>query len=78
MNNDMKETIISLLEEVEPGHDYERINDIAESGIISSFDLMKLIIRINEVFRVSIPVEEIIPENFKSIETIATMVERSI
>lgn len=77
MKKGINEAIVSLLEEIEPGVNFKEINDISESGIISSMDLMKLILRINEVFSISIPVEEIIPENFRSIETIEKLIERS-
>lgn len=77
MKKGINEAIVSLLEEIEPGVNFKEINDISESGIISSMDLMKLILKINEVFSISIPVEEIIPENFRSIETIEKLIERS-
>lgn len=71
----MKE-LISILTELHPKIDFSAPHDLVKEGILDSIDIVTLIGEIDEVFGVSVPVEEITPENFSSVESICKMVER--
>lgn len=49
--------------------------DLLELGIIDSLGLMKLISFMEEDFGIRIPDEEVIPENFQSLTSMARLVE---
>ena len=49
--------------------------DLLEQGIIDSLGLMKLIAFMEETFGIKILDEEIVPENFQSINSMAKLVE---
>ena len=49
---------------------------LVESGIIDSLGIMTLLSFIEEKFAIQIPSEELMPENFASISTIAGLIER--
>ncbi len=50
--------------------------DLLEQGILDSIGIMKLIVFIEENFGIQVEDEEIIPENFQSLNSIAAFIER--
>jgi len=72
----VKEQVVHILKEVKPTKDLTDIEDIIEGGYLDSFELMSLIAQLGEVFEIEIDVDEIVPENFNSVEAITAMVER--
>ena len=71
-----KEQIVAILHEVKPTKNLENITDIIDGGYIDSFELMSLVMRLNEVFSIEISLDDLVPENFNSAEGIGKMVER--
>ncbi|MCS6994178.1 MAG: acyl carrier protein [Anaerolineales bacterium] len=51
---------------------------LVESGIIDSMGVMTLLSFLENTFSIQVSGEDLMPENFSSIETIATLVERYI
>ena len=47
-----------------------------KDGNLTSFELVRLVTQINDVFDLSIPSEEITPENFDSAEAMYRLIER--
>ena len=70
-----KEKMLNILGEVKPGKDLSNVTDIVEAGYIDSFELMMLISLISEYFSVEVTVDEIIPENFNSVDAMVAMVD---
>lgn len=70
-----KEKMLAILKSVKPGKDLSGITDIIEGGYIDSFELMTLITEICEQFSVEVTVDEIVPENFNSVDAMVAMVE---
>ena len=60
------EKLLELLRELHDDVDYENEDSLVDDGILDSLDTVTLVTEINERFDVSIPAEEIIPENFNS------------
>ncbi len=50
--------------------------NLLKAGIIDSFDIVNIVSALEERFAIDISSEEIVPENFSSVESMATMVER--
>jgi acyl carrier protein len=65
--------ILEILEDIRPGADWASMNDIIESGLIDSFDMIALVNDLNESFGVCIGLEHLEPENFNSVEAIAAL-----
>ena len=59
-----------------PDVDFNTVDDMIGEGILDSLDIVTLITEINDTFDVSIPAEEIIPENFASAESILALITR--
>jgi len=70
------EKLLNILKEIHPDVDFTSEQDLIGDGILDSLDIVTLITEINSVFDVSIPAEEILPENFCSAEAIYALIER--
>ena len=60
------EELIKLLNELHDDVDFEAEEALVDDGIIYSLDIVTLVTEINDRFDVSIPPEEIVPDNFNS------------
>lgn len=71
-----KEQVLAILKEVKPTKNLENVVDIIEGGYIDSFELMSLITSLNDRFKIDITLEELIPENFNSVNAMVKMIDR--
>lgn len=71
----MREKIIEVLktENDEIVEDMER--DLLASGVLDSFDIVNLVVALEEALGISIDVEMVSPENFQTAQSIIRMVE---
>lgn len=72
------EQLLKILEEIKPGFDFEGRTDLVESGDLDSFDVISLVSELNDAYEIDIPVEEIIPENFNSLQAILALVNSQL
>ena len=70
-----REKVAAIMKEVKPTKNLETTMDIVEGGYIDSFELMSLIASLMEEFNIDISIDEIVPENFNSIDAMARMVD---
>ena len=70
------EQLLNILKQMHPDVDFEAEQDLIEDEILDSLDIVTLITEINAEFDISIPAEEIMPENFNSAEAIMATVKR--
>lgn len=70
------EQLLDILKKMHPDVDFAAETDLIGDGILDSLDIVTLITEINCTFDVSIPAEEIIPENFASAETLYALIVR--
>ena len=68
--------IINILEDVKPGVDFSNTNRLIDDGILDSFDIVILVGELNDAFSVHIGVEDLVPENFNSVEDIHALITR--
>lgn len=69
----MKQRIIKCLKEIKSENfDYEE--NLILGGYLSSFDLLELIVRLENEFVIKIPLQLVVPENFDSVERISELV----
>jgi acyl carrier protein len=56
----------------------ERLGDdenLIDQGLIDSVSILELIAFIEREFSVTLPVDEVVPENFRSIRALSTLIE---
>jgi len=70
------DTILEILRGLHPDIDFESCDSLVDDKIIDSFDIVSIISDLNDEFDITIPAEEIVPENFNSAKAIYAMVER--
>lgn len=70
------EKLLKILEEIKPGVDFKKEKNLIEGGILTSFDIVRLVVEIGSEFDIEISPLHIVPENFKSAETIMALIEK--
>ncbi|MBQ5998475.1 MAG: acyl carrier protein [Treponema sp.] len=70
------EELLNILKEAKPDIDFEKETKLIDNGLIDSFDVVQLVMQLNEAFDIEIGAEEITPENFNSAESIWKMIQR--
>lgn len=72
----MMEKLLELLHSIRPDVDFENEKELIDDGILDSFDVVSIISEIEDVFGVQIRITELDPENFNSVESIWTLVQK--
>jgi acyl carrier protein len=70
------EKLIAILTSLHPDVDFENNDSLIDDGILDSLDIVTLVTEINAEFDVTIPAEEIVPENFNSAEALMELITR--
>ena len=70
------EKLIEILSELHSDVDFENTEDLVDDGILDSLDIVTLVTEIDAEFGVTIPAEEIIPENFNSAKALMELISR--
>lgn len=72
----MKEKVLALLQQELPHIDFTTDAELVSDGILDSLSVTTIISLLSMEFGVTVPYEEIIDENFNSVDAIAALVER--
>ena len=72
----MRERVKEILEENFPDIYFESSDELVDDGIIDSLSIVGMISALSDEFDVSLPYEEIVPENFNSLDSIAELIEK--
>ena len=70
------EKLLEILSELHSDVDFENTEDLVDDGILDSLDIVTLVTEIDAEFGVTIPAEEIIPENFNSAKALFELIEK--
>ena len=70
------EKLIQILSELHPDVDFTENEELIDDGILDSLDIVTLVTEINAEFDVTIPAEEIIPENFNSAKALMALITK--
>lgn len=74
----MKEKIIDILTEIRPEFEFnESIADFMKAGYLDSFDIISIVVDLETAFDIKISGALIVPENFRSIDAIANLIQMS-
>ena len=70
------EKLIEILASLHPDVDFEANDALVDDGILDSLDIVTPATEINAEFDVTIPAEEIVPENFNSAKAMWNLVQQ--
>ena len=68
------ETLKAILSEIRPDVDFETEKQLIDNGVLDSFDIISIASEINGAFDVEINVENLLPENFNSMEAMYELI----
>lgn len=74
--NEIKEGVLSILEELHSDIAYEEEIALVDDKLLDSFDLVTLVSELSDKFDIDITAREFIPENFNTVDSITAMVGR--
>ena len=70
------EKLLKILNDLHPDVDFENNDSLIDDGILDSLDIVTIVTEIYGEFDVTIPAEEIVPENFNSAAAIWALIEK--
>ncbi|MDE7297559.1 MAG: acyl carrier protein [Lachnospiraceae bacterium] len=72
----MREKVKQVLTENYPEIDFESSTELVDDGILDSLTMVGIISALSMEFGVVLPYEDIVPENFNSIDAMVELLER--
>lgn len=66
---------MKILTETCPGIDFEHETALIDDGILESLDIVTIVSEIMDVFGVELNVDDLLPENFNSVQAIWELIE---
>lgn len=74
----MKDKVIEILMDLVPDFEYSDDVKLLDDGILDSFDIVNLVLEINEEFDVEIGVEDVSEENFETVDSICELIKEKL
>lgn len=74
MMNERKQ-MLEILTSVCPGVDFEQETALVDDEILESLDLVTIVSEMMDVFDIELNVEDLLPENFNSLDAMVQLVE---
>lgn len=73
----MKEQILEILTDIRADIDYENETKLIDDDILASLDIVAIVGEFNETFDVEISVEDLVPENFNSVDAMVELITKA-
>ena len=70
----MRETILEILQEIRSDIDFETADALIDDGELTSLDVVAIVSELNDEFDVEISPDDLLPENFNSLDAICELV----
>ena len=70
-------SVAEILKEIRPEFDFTASSDFIADGMLDSFDMVTLVATLDRNFGISIQGTDIVPENFKNLQTIEALLRKS-
>ena len=67
--------LLDLLQHTCPGIDFECSDSLIDDGVLDSLDIVTIVSVLMDEYGIEISVDDLVPENFNSVETIYALVE---
>ena len=70
------ERVIKIIKEIKPNCDINESTRLIENNILDSLAIVSLVSEVSDEFDVDIPIREVIPQNFETVKSIRSLIER--
>ena len=70
----MRENILEILQEIRSDIDFETATALIDDGELTSLDVVAIVSELNDEFDVEISPDDLLPENFNSLDAICELV----
>ena len=67
--------LIEILSEICPNVDFRKEKALVDDGLIDSFEIVSIVAEIMDHFEVELDVDDLMPENFSSVEAMMQLIE---
>jgi acyl carrier protein len=74
---DFMDKLLKILEGIKPGIDFKNEQHIISNQVLTSMEIVRLVMEISDEFDVTISPLKIIPENFETVDAIMHLIEES-
>ena len=71
----MRESLLEILRDVCPDVDFERETSLIDDGLLESLDIVSIVTGIMDEFDVELNVDDLLPENFNSVDAMLAPIE---
>ena len=71
-------SLLDILRDVCPDLDFERETSLIDDGLLESLDIVSIVTGIMDEFDVEINVDDLLPENFNSLDAMLALIERKL
>ena len=70
----MKERVMEILKDIRSDVDFEHCTALIDDDILESLDIVSIVSEFNDEFDVEISVEDLLPENFNSVDAMVELI----
>ena len=70
------EELLEILKNIRPNVDFEHCEDLINSGTLDSMDMVMIMTQIMQKYDLSIPPEEMVPEDFNSAKAMYHLIQK--
>ncbi|MBE5834578.1 MAG: acyl carrier protein [Butyrivibrio sp.] len=74
----MKEKLLEILNDLHEDIDFETEKDLVARKILDSFDVVTLVNEICDEFDIEITADEMMPENFKDLDSMLSLIQSKV
>ena len=73
----MREKILEILSGIRSDIDFENSTMLIDDGLLESLDIVSIVGEFNDEFDIEISVEDLLPENFNSVDAMVKLITRA-
>ncbi len=73
----MRDTVLEILQDIRDDIDFENETALIDDDMLESLDIVAIVGEFNEEFDVEISVEDLLPENFNSVDAMVELITRA-
>ena len=70
----MRERVMEILKDIRSDVDFENCTALIDDDILESLDIVSIVSEFNDEFDVEISVEDLLPENFNSVDAMVELI----